>query len=214
MLRLKFVELLMSILKWQFNSSSNFESFFINMTPNFSVNFKLIHFLLWIKGSHQSPSFETFKCSGENLPNFSCHFPNYKSVFLQILYHSSVSWKITPLYFFRSNIIYFAQKESIKVQMFETFECWDFRVLGSTYIKFQQQASFSSNFASLFSIMRHNSYVCFGWNLIYFQQKDPIKTKIWKNFMPAVESLTYEVLAKKKYRRVISHETGECCKSL
>ena len=39
----------------------------------------------------------------------SCHFPNHKSVFLQILHHSSVSWKITPLYFFfRSNIKYFA----------------------------------------------------------------------------------------------------------
>ena len=29
---------------------------------------KLILFQLWIKGSHQNPNFETFKCSGENLP--------------------------------------------------------------------------------------------------------------------------------------------------
>ena len=34
-------------------------------THNSSVNFKLIHFLLWIKGSHQSPNFENFKWSGE-----------------------------------------------------------------------------------------------------------------------------------------------------
>ena len=48
------------------------------MTHNSPVNFKLMHFLLWIKGSHQSPNFETFECSGENLPNFSCYFPNSK----------------------------------------------------------------------------------------------------------------------------------------
>ena len=30
------------------------------------------------------------------------HFPNNKSVFLQMLHQSSLSWKIIPLYFFRS----------------------------------------------------------------------------------------------------------------
>ena len=66
----KFVKFLMSVLKWQVNSSSNFASFFIVMTHNSSVNFKLILFLLWIKGFHQSPNFDTFKCSSENLSNF------------------------------------------------------------------------------------------------------------------------------------------------
>ena len=49
-------------------------SFFIVMTHDSSVNFKLINFLLWTKGSHQSPNFDTFECSGENLPNCSCQF--------------------------------------------------------------------------------------------------------------------------------------------
>ena len=89
----------MSILKQQGDSSSNFASFFIVMTQNSSVNFKLILFLLWIEGSPQNPSFETIKCSSENLLYSSCHFPNYKSAFLHILHHPSVSWKITPLYF-------------------------------------------------------------------------------------------------------------------
>ena len=66
-------------------------SFFIVMTHNSSVNFKLIHFLFWTKGSHQSPNFDNFKCSGENLPNFSCQFSSDKLIPLQILYHSSVS---------------------------------------------------------------------------------------------------------------------------
>ena len=105
----KFVKVVMSILKSQFNSSSNFASFFITMTYNSSMYFKLILFLLWIKGSNQNPNFETLKCSCENLLYSSRHFPNHKSVFLQILHHPSVSWKITPLYFFRSNIKYFAQ---------------------------------------------------------------------------------------------------------
>ena len=105
----KFFKFLMSILKWQVNFSSNFALFFIFMTHNSCVDFKLILFLLWIKGSHHYPNFETLNCSGENLPYSSCHFPNHKSVFLQILHHPSVSWKITPLYFFRSNIKYFAQ---------------------------------------------------------------------------------------------------------
>ena len=82
-----------------------------------------MHFLLWKKGSHQSPNFDTFKGSGENLPNSSCCFPKHKSVFLQILYHSSISWKITLLHFFRPKSIYFEQKESIKMQIFEAFKC-------------------------------------------------------------------------------------------
>ena len=113
----------MSVLKWQVSSSSNFALFFIVMTHNSSVNFKVIPFLLWTKGSHQSSNFDTFECSGEHLRNSSCHFPSNKLVFLQILHHSSLSWQITPLYFFSSNNIYFAQKEPIKVNIFETFEC-------------------------------------------------------------------------------------------
>ena len=123
MLGSKFVKFLMSILKRQVSSSSIFVSFFIVMTHNSSVNFKVIHFLLWAKGSHQSSNFDTFECSGENLPNSSCHFLSNKSVFPQIFHRFSMSWKISPLYFFSSNNISFAQKELIKVKIFETFVC-------------------------------------------------------------------------------------------
>ena len=123
MLWSKFVKFLMSVLKRQVSSSSIFVSFFIVMTHNFSVSFKPIHFLICTKGSHQSSNVDTFECSGENFSNSSCHFPSSKSVFLQILHHSSMPWKITPMYFFSSNNIYFAQKEPIKMKIFETFEC-------------------------------------------------------------------------------------------
>ena len=46
-----------------------------------------------------------------------------KSIPLQILYPSSVSWKITPLYYISSNNIYFAQKGPIKMKIFEIFKC-------------------------------------------------------------------------------------------
>ena len=75
----------------QVNSSSNIASFLTVMTHNSSVDFKLLLFLLWIKGSHQYPNFETFNCSGENLTYSSCHFANHKSVFRQILHHPLLS---------------------------------------------------------------------------------------------------------------------------
>ena len=158
----------MSILNWQVKFSSIFASFFIFMTHNSSVNFKLIHFLLWTKGSHQSPNFDTFKCSGENLPNSSCHFPNRKSVFLQILNDSSVPWKITRLYFFRSNVKYFARKVPVKVETLETFECSDKSSPNSchfwnklVFIQILHHSSVSWDIAPLYF---------FSWNFTYFQQ--------------------------------------------
>ena len=59
--------------------------FLLFITHNSPVNLKLIYIFFLIKGPHKSSNFRTFKCSGENLPNSSCHFPNQKSVFLQIL---------------------------------------------------------------------------------------------------------------------------------
>ena len=76
-----------------------------------------MHFLLWIKRSHQSPNFETYECSGENFPNSSCYFSSHKSVFLQILHHSSVSWDITPLYFL-DKILYTFNKRSLSKYKF------------------------------------------------------------------------------------------------
>ena len=137
-----------------------------------------MHFLIWRKGSYQSPNFDTFKCSGENLPNSSFRFPNHKLVFIQILHHSSVSCKITPLYFFRSNVIYFAQKEPIKVQMF--------RVIFETTNQFFFILHHSS-------VSWHITYLYFfSRNFINFQQKEPIKVQIqmkiqiWWNFTRAV----------------------------
>ena len=126
MFRSKFVKFFVSILNWQVNSSSNFVSFLIVMTHNSPENFKLIYFLLLIKVFYQSPNFETFECSVENLSNSTCHFWKRKSVFLQILYQSSVF-------------------------------CWRFVKFLKSFLK--AQVSFLSNFTSMFSAIKHNSFV-------------------------------------------------------
>ena len=114
--QVKIGQILQSILKQQVNSSPKFASFWNVLTYNSSVNFKLMNFLAWIKVAHQSPNFETLKCSSESAPYSSCHFRNHNPVFFQTVYHSSESCKIT-LYFFRSNVIYFPLKEPIKVEI-------------------------------------------------------------------------------------------------
>ena len=88
----------------------------------------------------------------------SFHFPNHRSVFPQILHHSSVSWKITPLFFFRSNVIYFHKRNQSKCKF------WEFRVLKSKFTNFlsflKQQIRFSQ--------ILHHSSVLWGINPLYF----------------------------------------------
>ena len=125
MLRSKFVKSLISILKWQVDSSPNVVSLFSfikdNSPPLYFVSSNNIYF------PQKEPSkvkiSETFECSGQYLSNFLCQFWNDKSISLQILYTSSVSWEITALYFFSSKNIFFARKEPIKVKICETFKC-------------------------------------------------------------------------------------------
>ena len=75
------------------------------------------------KGPIKVNIFENCECWGQNLSNYLCQFWNNKLISLQILYPSSVLWKITPLHFFSSSNIYFAQKEHIEMKFFEVFKC-------------------------------------------------------------------------------------------
>ena len=107
-----------------------------------------------------------FQLVNKNLQNSSCYFRKYKSVFFQILHQSWVQSNKSPPHFFGSSIIYYGQKQPIKVQIFS-----DFQVLDSKFIKLLMsilnwQLNSSSNFASLFILMTHNSPVNF--TLIYF----------------------------------------------
>ena len=127
--------------------------------------------MLWTKRAHECAIFQTFKCSIETSPDSSCHF-------LQILHHCSVSWKITPLYFFSPSLIYFGQKEPNKVKF------WDFWVVGWRFTKFlmsylKPQVSFYLNIVSFFSVMRDNCSVLFLAETLYdLDKRRPSKCKI------------------------------------
>ena len=125
------------------------------------ANFNLIHFLLWIKGYHQSLNFKT---SGhalvkENLLNSSCHFCNQKSVFLQMLHQDSVPSNITPLNFFLAQILYTLFKRSSIKCKFLRFLSDKVKTCQCPHVSFQLTSS--SNFASFYIVMTNNSPVSF-----------------------------------------------------
>ena len=131
-------------------------------------------------------------------------FETARSGFIQIFHHCSVSWKITPLYFFSSNLIYFGK----------------FTKSFMSYLK--PQVSFSLNFASLFSVMKDNSSVLFSWSSIWFGQKKPIKEQNFKlstahvNFHQICTLIgsfcwKYIKFQLKKCRGVMSHDAEEWC---
>ena len=148
---------LKSFSKQQVSFSSNFASFF--------GSWKIIHLYFFssnnIYFAQKKPIkvkiLETFECSGQNLSNSLCQFWNDKWIPFQILNPSSVSWKITRLYFFNSIDIYFSQREPIKVKIFETFEC-SCQNLSNCLRQLKKK---KVNFASLFIFMKDNSSVLF-----------------------------------------------------
>ena len=122
-----------------------------------------IYFLKWNR----------YSSACENLPNHSCHFWKCNSVFLRILHQFSMLSNITPLYFLSSKTTYFGQKETIKVQVFETSQCsgWN---LSNSSCQFWNDKSIS------LQILHHSSSPL--WILssyfFYFVLKDPIKLPI------------------------------------
>ena len=168
----------MSFSKQQVSFSSNFGSLFIVMNDNSSLY--NIHFTQ--KAPIKVKIFETFECSGQNLSNSLCQFWNDKSIPLQILYPSSVSWKIIPLYFFSSNNIYFAQKEPIKMKIFETFECSG-QILSNSLCQFLNDKLIPLQILYPSSVLWKISLLYFfSSNNIYFAQKETIKVKIFETF--------------------------------
>ena len=95
----KLTKFLMSFFKPQVNFHLNFATAFSVMTQ-FLWNFLTETVYALDKKSPSMYNFQTFGCSNESSPNSSCYFWNHKVRFIQILHHCSVSWKITPLYFF------------------------------------------------------------------------------------------------------------------
>ena len=145
------------------------------------VNLLVLNFYFDLILPFYFPKWNHYFSACENLPNSSYQFWKCKSVFLHISHQSSVLSNITPVYFFNSNIIYFAQKELIEVKSFETLEYSGKKLTNSSY-------QFWNNKSIPLQILHHSSvswkitslYV-FISNSINFAQKWPIKVNIFKN---------------------------------
>ena len=130
----------MSILERQVSSSSIFVSFFIVMTHNSSVNFRLIHFLLWAKGSHQNPNFDTLVKICQ-IPHVICQTTS--QFFFK--FFITMSGKMTPLYLFSSSNKYFAQKDPIK-KKFLRLSSAQVKICQIPYVNFETTSLFLSKF--------------------------------------------------------------------
>ena len=132
-----------------------------------------------------------------------------------------MSWKITPLYFFSSNLIYLGQKYPIKMKFL------DFWVFGEKFTKFlmsylKMQVSFSLDFASLLKIMRDKTSVLFSLKLYMVFTKEAHQSAKFQTFHCSVENspnlyfhrlilLKVYKIQLKKYRGVMSHDTEVWC---
>ena len=103
-------------------------------------------------------------------------FETTRSEFIEILHHNSVSWKIFPLHFFSSNLIYFGPKGPIEVKFSDVLVFgWKFTKFFVSY--WNHKPVFLKIFASLFSVMRVYSSLLFSRNFKRLGQKEPSKCK-------------------------------------
>ena len=116
------------------------------------------------------------------MSNFLCQFWKGQSILHQILYPSWASWNITPLHIFSSNNVYLAQKEAIKMKIFETFKCYG-QNLWNFFCQFWNDTSILLQILYLFSgSWKIIPLYFFSSKNIYFPQKEPIKRNIFLIF--------------------------------
>ena len=123
MLWWKFAKFLMLFSKpiFQVNFSSNF----VSLTP-------LDFFRSNITGKAQSANFWDFWVLGSKFTKFLSFLKQQISFPSNFFNQSWVPSNITSLYFLSWSIIYFGQKQPIKVQIFEIFECLGQNLLNSS----------------------------------------------------------------------------------
>ena len=148
------------------------------MGDDSSVLFWLKLYMLLTKVAHQSPNFHTSHCSHENSPNSSWHFWTQKSVILETLHHSSVSWEITFLYLFILIFVCFGKRVRSKFKFSDSrLLAWKLTKLLMSFL--EPQVSFPLNFATPLSVIIHNSSEIFCLKLC-FGQKEPINVQFFR----------------------------------
>ena len=98
----------MSFFKPQVSFRLNFATPFSVITHNSSEIFLLKQCTLWTKRAHQCPIFRLLGALMKVHPIPHAIFETTRSGFIQILHNNFA--KITPLYFFCSNLVYYGQK--------------------------------------------------------------------------------------------------------
>ena len=139
-------------------------------------------------------------------------FETTRSGFIQILHCCSVSWKITPPYFFSSNLILWTKIVHWS-KILELLSGW-VKIYKILHVIFETTTHF---FFKLHSWEITLLYF-FSWNFILFWRREPIKVP---NFRPTISPNLYldrllllEVckISAKNYRGVVSHDTEDWCK--
>ena len=85
--------------------------------------------------------FDTFKCSSQNLSNSLCQFWNDKWIPLQILHHSPLSWKRTPLYFLPQTLHILVKSSPLKCKYF-SFLIARLEIYQIPYVNFELTSQF------------------------------------------------------------------------
>ena len=112
----------MPLLKRQVDSSPNFAFLSSFMKDIFSVLFLFQTIYTLLKRNPLKWKFWDFQVLGSKFVNFSCQLWNYKSVPLQILRNSSLSWQITPLWILSWYVFKFGLKDPIKIPILSALE--------------------------------------------------------------------------------------------
>ena len=121
-----------------------------------------------------------FQLVNKNLQNSSCDFRKYQWVSRQIFHQSSWQSNIAPLYFFSSNIIYYGQKQPIKMQIFKIFNCVT-QNLSNYSCQFWIDKSIPYQILHPSSFSWHvTSLQISSWHIFYFGQKHPRKDQIFR----------------------------------
>ena len=173
-------KLLMSILNWQVSYSSNLASLIIVRAHSSPVNFKRIHFLLWIKGFHQNPNFKDFRVHWRKFAKFLMSFFKIKNpFFFKFLHQYSVVSNITHTLSFSSSTMLYQYSANF----------WDFWMLRSKFVKLlrsvlNSQVSPSSNFLQMFffSVMKDTplkgTFPALGFSTL--SKRIPSKSTFWE----------------------------------
>ena len=157
MLGSKLIKVLMSILKRKVNSSSNLASFFIVMTNNSPVNFKLIHFLNLDKRIPSKSQFRDFQLLCVKFPKFLMSFlkvqiifpSNFASLFSAIKHNSSALFSTQALH----NLV---KGSPLKCNFLRNSSAW-VKTYQSPHVNFEATSQFLFQFCIFFDC--HDKYL-------------------------------------------------------